>query len=65
MFAALIEDIDHHRLVNLVGELHKRNKLEGHPAHYRNWHADTRSKAGIESCLRRFDVAPSTLKEIM
>lgn len=64
-YAALIEGIDHRRLVHLVGELHKRSKLEGHPAQgNRNWHADTHTKAGIEACLRRFDVPLSTLKEI-
>ena len=64
-YAALIEAIDQGRLVNLVGALHKRNKLEGHPAHNRNWHADTHTKAGIESCLRRHNVPKSTLEEIM
>jgi hypothetical protein len=65
-YAALIESIDQGRLVNLVGALHKRSKLEGHPAQgNRNWHADTHTKAGIESCLRRHNVPKSTLEEIM
>ena len=64
-YAALIEGIDHRRLAHLVGELHKRSKMEGHPAQgNRNWHADTHTKAGIESCLRRWNVPLSTLKEI-
>ena len=61
----MIEGIDHRRLANLVGELHKRSKMAGHPAQgNRNWHADTHTKAGIEACLRRWNVPLSTLKEI-
>jgi len=64
-YAALIEEIDHRRLVHLVGELHQRSKM-GIGMHGRlDWHADTHTKAGSHDCLRRWDVAPSTLKEIL
>jgi len=69
MYAALIEEVDHRRLVHLVGELHQRSKMAGtqgqQPQGRLDWHADTHTKAGIHACLRRWDVAPSTLKEIL
>jgi len=66
-YATLIEEIDHRRLVHLVGELHKRSKMAGVQGVQGrlDWHADTHTKAGIHACLRRWDVAPSILEEIL
>ena len=69
MYAALIEEVDHRRLVHLVGELHQRSKMADtqgqQPQGRLDWHADTHTKAGIHACLLRWDVPLSTLKEIL
>ena len=64
---ALIDGIHLHKLADLVGELHKRSKLaQGHAMQGNiDWRAPpAASKAGIDACLRRFDVPLRTLKEI-